>query len=169
MRMELLDKIDKTRDYLDYVEEHILNIRKAFYVFKCNCEDMSIFTDYSLMNALEEEVRNHDLSKLSEEEFIQYRKAFHPTKDEIESSLSNAWLHHQANNPHHWQNWTKNFNDSDPEWVMHCSHMIIDWMAMGYKFGGTAQGYYEKNKEKIDIPDYAIEFIYEIFNQLPKE
>ena len=46
--------------------------------------------------------------------------------------------------------------------------MVLDWMAMGYKFGDTAQEYYEKNKEKIELPDWAIEFIYEIFRRVYK-
>jgi hypothetical protein len=46
--------------------------------------------------------------------------------------------------------------------------MVIDWMAMGYKFGDTAQQYYEKNKEKIKLPGYAVKFMYEIFNRINK-
>jgi hypothetical protein len=52
------------------------------------------------------------------------------------------------------------------EWAVHCTHMVIDWMAMGYKFGDTAQQYYEANKDKIELPDYAVDFIYEIFKRL---
>jgi len=44
--------------------------------------------------------------------------------------------------------------------------MVLDWMAMGYKFGDTAQEYYEKNKEKIKIPSWAVDFIYQIFDRI---
>ena len=44
--------------------------------------------------------------------------------------------------------------------------MVLDWMAMGYKFGDTAQEYYEKNKDKIALPNIAIPFMYETFERL---
>ena len=49
--------------------------------------------------------------------------------------------------------------------------MIIDWMAMSYKFEDTAQEYYEKNKDRINLPDYVEKFIYEIFSRIdsPKQ
>jgi len=30
--------------------------------------------------------------------------------------------------------------------------MVLDWMAMGLKFGDTAEEYYENNRDKIKIP-----------------
>ena len=42
--------------------------------------------------------------------------------------------------------------------------MVIDWVAMGFEFGDTAKSYYESNKEKIVIPKWAEEFMYEIFD-----
>lgn len=60
-------------------------------------------------------------------------------------------------------------NDSDPyAWEVHCVHMVIDWMAMGYKFNDNAKIYYERNKDKIKLPEYAVVFIYEIFNRIYK-
>lgn len=56
-----------------------------------------------------------------------------------------------------------NFSDS---WIIHCVHMILDWMAMGMKFGDTAQQYYESNKSRIHLPEYAEEFMYEIFSRI---
>ena len=35
---------------------------------------------------------------------------------------------------------------------------------MGFEFGDTAKGYYEKNKDKINLPEWAIELIYTIFD-----
>ena len=74
----------------------------------------------------------------------------------------------QKNNPHHWENWTANieclgFPDS---WEIDCAHMICDWMAMGYSFGDTAQQYYENNKNKIHLPEFAMPFIYQIFDRI---
>jgi hypothetical protein len=36
-------------------------------------------------------------------------------------------------------------------------------MAMGYEFGDTAQEYYENNKDKIFLPEWAIKEMYKIF------
>jgi len=37
---------------------------------------------------------------------------------------------------------------------------------MGYKFGDTAQEYYEQNRDKIKINKRWIPFMYEIFERL---
>ena len=41
---------------------------------------------------------------------------------------------------------------------------VVDWVAMGIKFNDTAKSYYEKNKHEIELPDWAIELMYEIFD-----
>ena len=41
---------------------------------------------------------------------------------------------------------------------------IIDWVAMGFKFGDTARDYYEKNKAEIELPEWAIVLMYKIFD-----
>ena len=43
-------------------------------------------------------------------------------------------------------------------------HNIVDWVAMGFEFDDTAKDYYEKNKDKIQLPDWAIKLMYEIFD-----
>lgn len=167
--MEILDMIQKTREYLDYIEEHVLNVQKAWDALKLKCRDMRFIYDDFFYFSISKDIEYHDLSKLSENEFVQYRRAFFPTKTEPKYELGKAWDHHKAYNPHHWENWTdvypKCFTHPD-DWEINCVHMVCDWMAMGYKFGDTAQEYYEKNKEKIKLPDVAVSFIYEIFKRI---
>ena len=163
--MKALELINKTREYLDYLEEHILNVGKAWNELQDKCKDMEfIYNDY-LFGGIDEEVRRHDISKLSKYEFMEYRLCFFPTKSESKTKLSEAWEHHKEYNTHHWENWTTNEYSDPNEWIIHCAHMIVDWMAMGYKFNDTAQVYYEKNKDKIILPNYAVNFIYEIFSR----
>jgi hypothetical protein len=166
--METLAKIEKTREYLDYIEEHVKNVQKAWRVMTEKCKHMRFIYDDLFYNSLGGEVECHDMSKLSEEEFVQYRKAFFPTKKEGERKLGEAWEYHKARNSHHWQNWGVNtrccWHPND--WEADCAHMILDWMAMGYKFGDTAQEYYEAHKDEINIPDIAIPFMYEIFEAI---
>ena len=165
--MKTLDIIQKTREYLDYLEEHIVNVEKAWKEMQVKCKDMRFIYDDFYHHWIDMQVQLHDVSKLSEYEFVQYRDAFFPLSYEEKEPLGSAWEHHKRHNPHHWENWTSLKIVSNPnEWEVHCVHMVIDWMAMGYKFGDTAQKFYEKNKEKIDLPDYAIDFIYEIFKRI---
>ena len=162
-----LDLIYKTKKYLDYLHKHIQNVSKAWTVLVERCSDMSFIRNDSLYFAIDKELEFHDLSKLSPEEFIPYRKQFFPVNEDEKkhSGFAKAWKHHKENNLHHWETWTqKEFNNTD-EWQIHCVHMVVDWMAMGYQFGDTAQEYYEKNN-KINLPQYAVDFIYEIFRRL---
>lgn len=164
--MHILKEIEKTREYLDYLEEHILNIRKAWVEIQDKCNDMFFIQTDVFYDQIGLEVTKHDLSKISEYEFVQYRKAFFPTSNEKKYNMSDAWKHHLVNNKHHWENWIKSYSHIDNDWIIHCVHMVVDWVAMGYKFNDTAQQYYEKNKDKIQLPDEAIKLIYQIFERL---
>lgn len=169
--MATLELIEKTRQYLDYVEEHYLNVQRAWKEISNKCKDMRFVWDDYVYFSIDEEVKRHDMSKLSEYEFVQYRKAFYPTEEETgegKYDMSAAWENHKANNPHHWENWTMIESDSPYVHEIHCIHMLIDWTAMGYKFGDTAQSYYEKNKGKIILPEWAVGFIYDVFSRIQK-
>ena len=161
-----LEIVDKTQEYLDYIREHVLNVRKAWGELQKKCKDMHFIWDDYYYFSISDGVDFHDISKLSENEFVQYRKSFYPVDGEPTFDMTEAWEHHKKENPHHWENWTEIKWGDNPTWEVHCVHMVIDWMAMGYKFNGTAQKYYEKNKEKIKLPEYAVSFIYEIFGRL---
>ena len=157
--MEILKQIERTREYLDYIQEHFENVQKCWEIMKekCNCIFRKIDID-----KIEKEIQNHDLSKLSEFEFVQYRKAFYPTEKESNSGeydFTKAWENHKRSNSHHWQNWTRKNNN----WVINCVCMVVDWMAMGLKFGGTAESYYESKKSGIKIPIEMVPFMENIF------
>jgi hypothetical protein len=168
--MIILEEIKKTREYLNYIEEHVLNVKKAWEEIKLKCKDMSFMLVDYIYFLIDKEIEYHDISKMSEQEFIQYRKAFYPTESEIkigEYDMSEAWAHHKEHNTHHWENWTNTHDKDLIYWSnVHCVCMICDWMAMGYKFGDTAKTYYEKNKNKINIPKDMIPFMYEIFDRI---
>ncbi len=167
--MIALHRIEQFRNYLDYLEEHILNVERAWKILQDCCPDMKfIWDDYSF-HTLDAEIKYHDLSKFSAEEFIQYRLAFYSCDDEEKNTpLGAAWEHHKEHNPHHWENWTKTKNDTEQE--KHCVHMVVDWLAMSLKFGDSPQTFYEKQKltGKIDLPEWAEDFIFEIFDRFKK-
>jgi len=171
---EMQKRIDKTREYLSYIEDHYNNVQKAWKELQEKCKDMRFIWDDFVFMTISSSIKNHDISKLSKEEFIPYREEFFSTDKEkktmaklIKDEFGQAWQHHQDLNDHHWQNWTISKNNYHPYfWEVCCVHMVADWMAMGYKFNDTAQSYYEKNKGEIVIPDYAEKFIYEIFTHI---
>lgn len=165
--------IDQTRAYLDYLEEHFDNIRKAFQELSEACDGMVWVGDDYSWHLLRHEIANHDISKFSMEEFVQYRQKFFPTEhdtDNIEPDFKKAWLHHCSCNEHHWEfihGLPYEITSSKPGLVeRYLIHMIVDWTAMGYKFGDTAQSYYEANAHKIQLTHDQIDFIYILFGKL---
>ena len=160
-RMRAQDYIDSSRAYLDYVEAHIEFVRKAFDELSRACEGMWWVGDDFNWHSLRSEVIDHDLSKLSKEEFCQYRDHFYPVceEDKANSGFHDAWENHKANNHHHWET-AETYNDM--------IHMLIDWLAMSYKFGDHPRDYYNKNADKIKVKVVWVEDIEEIFNRLDK-
>lgn len=177
---EMKQVIAKTREYLDYIEEHYDNVQKAFKVVEEKCSDMWFIMDDCRYFNLKEQVKWHDYSKLCIDEFVQYRRAFfktdlekerynntedYNTKERVDKDFNEAWSHHQNGNAHHWQSLHSNpYHPYAHE--ANCAHMVIDWIAMGMKFGDTAKEYYENNKDEIQLPEWAENMIYEIFDRV---
>ena len=78
-------------------------------------------------------------AKLSKQEFCQYRDFFYPVKDSDKenSDFALAWENHKQENHHHHET-AKDYND--------LVHMIVDWIAMSYKFKDDPRKFYEKTK-----------------------
>jgi len=164
--MKGLRHIKKIREYCNYIEDHLLKVNDSWEIIKITCRDMNFVYDDFLFWHITKLIYLHDVSKMSIEEFIPYQQKFFPVEKPDDTWFSSALQHHYDFNPHHWQNWTTRKETFPNEQTCHCVCMIADWMAMGMKFGDTAEQYYEKNKVKIDLPDWAIEFISEIFQRL---
>jgi len=160
----MIEQIQKFREYLNYIEEHYTNVQRAWKLLQEKCKSMNFIYDDALFFELDAQIKQHDLSKLSAQEFTQYRQFFFPTENEEKNKalFKEAWEHHKINNDHHWQTWTlEGFGKSKQELAL--IHNIVDWVAMGFKFDDTAKAYYEKNKEEINFPKWAIDYMYEIF------
>ena len=160
------DVIFKTREYLNYIEEHYKNVVDSWILLQEKCKDMSFISDDFRYESIGLEIRTHDMSKLSAEEFVPYRQKFYGINKEKIVGFKEACNHHIQHNPHHWENWTTKtcYHPYEPE--IHLVHMICDWMAMGKTYNDTAKEYYEKNKNNIIIPQWSIDYIYEIFDRI---
>jgi hypothetical protein len=164
-----LSKIEKFREYLDYIERHVQNVQKAWELIQVKCPRTSEFyfhCDDVEWNMINDDVMNHDLSKLSIEEFTQYRQFFFPVigEEKDKKAFDGAWEHHKKHNMHHWQNWTR--AKATPHDSAYLTMTVIDWVAMGFEFGDTAKEYYENNLDKIDLPNWAVYYMYKIFDKI---
>lgn len=161
-------KIAKFREYLNYLERHYDNVQMAWKLIndRCQRKGFRFMSDDFVWGSIDEAIKMHDESKLSMQEFTQYRNYFFTAEGEEKDKLSFdlAWDHHLDQNEHHWQNWTQRQENGMMYADIFLVQMVCDWVAMGFEFGDTAKDYYEKNKERINLPDWAIRLIYEIFD-----
>jgi hypothetical protein len=115
---------------------------------------------------LDRQIAEHDLSKMSIEEFIPYRERFSPINEDEQHGaywgFKDAWDNHKKSNQHHWQNWIYMENKINRK--MCIIHNVIDWIAMAYKFGDSAEFYYGNNKTAIRISDGDREYLEEILD-----
>ncbi len=160
--MDGLKFVKHTREYLDYIEEHLLNVQQAWKNIQTACSDMFFIRDKSYFQKLNIEIINHDLSKFSEHEFTQYRQHFYPIGNE-DRNMQEAWEHHISKNTHHWENWTKLMEFGNYNYTVDLVHMVVDWVAMSYKFKNPPQQYYEQNKDTIILPKDAETLMLKIF------
>lgn len=166
-RMDGQDYIDQTRAYLDYLEQHLSNIAKAFQELSEACDGMAWVGDDWSWHTIRKEVEQHDLSKFSKLEFTTYRKKFFPVEGESfsEHDWDIAWHNHQKCNPHHHQ--SIRYDAGMPGLTEHdLVHMVVDWTAMSYEFGGTAESYYLANQSTIPIHEEFKPFLQELFDRL---
>jgi len=146
----MLDKIKKMREYLDYIEEHYNNVQRAWGLLRPALAG-EYFLNKNQRLQLDHDIKNHDISKLSAEEFCQYRESFFPTpfekatvsQDVIDENFDSAWEHHKRENNHHWEHWMN--LDCDKAGML--IHTFCDWYAMSMKFGGKPLDYYRKQRE----------------------
>lgn len=160
------EKIAKFREYLDYFERHYDNVQKAWALLneKCPNDEFIFIWDDFIWGSIDVAIKMHDESKLSAQEFTQYRNYFFPADGEEKDKLSFdfAWEHHLDQNEHHWQNWTQKEGLHVYSEIF-LVQMICDWVAMGFEKGDTAREYYEKNKGSIHLPEWAVKLMYQIF------
>ena len=90
--------------YMDYIEEHITNVQKAYNILHDDLFD--VFNKISRAE-MERRIKTHDQSKYSSIEFFGYRQWFYPAEGEVkdESLFHLAWKEHYTHNDHHPEHW----------------------------------------------------------------
>lgn len=104
----------------------------------------------------------HDMSKLSITEFVAYAQYFNgANKSAWEYRFNEAWMHHIAHNPHHWEYWV-DFTNGKPSPVdmpeKYIKEMACDWVGAGKAYNktwdtGEPLRFWEKNKDSIILSD----------------
>lgn len=160
-----------TMEYLNYIHEHRMNVEKAWQEVQEKCSDMDFITNESTFEIICNNIKQHDLSKYSEHEFVQYRQYFNPIEGAVKDSelFDKAWKHHYENNPHHWEYWTNKMWGNSSEELIATVEMICDWQAMSYKFGNSAKDYFKENLYRIEMSDWKIKVVNNILDRLYTE
>lgn len=165
----MIEKINKTREYLDYIEQHYLNVQKAWELINQKCgNEFRFMHDDFVWHSIDSAIQKHDMSKLSSNEFIQYRERFFPCSYENDinkNEFESAWEHHKRHNDHHWQNWTIN-HKNNPYADIFVVHMAVDWIAMSIKYNNSALDYYNSIRNEIKLPNWANELVIHILNMI---
>lgn len=141
----------KQSEYRGYIQTHIYNVQKAFNrygVALC----AAISCDPTSVKAA---IKDHDLSKYSEEEFEPYRKWFYPVNpsERNKDAFTKACEHHYKFNDHHPEYWVdieykkgmvvpKDKIRRMPKTSI--IHMLCDWQSFLFLNRGNAYDFYYK-------------------------
>ena len=105
--------LEKTTEYMNYIAQHKENIKKAWLELRDALKGIDLFQRPKILDEMEWRIRNHDDSKMSEEEFLPYRQHFYPVAGEVidDAAFERAWERHYHINDHHWQYWIDSNGD----------------------------------------------------------
>ena len=162
---------DMMRDEYDkYLEDHITAVKRGHEWLIINLPEL--FEEYDADN-IAEMIIHHDESKYSDEEYYAYCEYFYGKKTEdVKSDFDYAWLHHQHNNPHHWQHWLLQQDDSNLKLLEipypYIIEMICDWWAFSWVKGNLTEifDWYNNNKLKIVMNEKSKEQVEHILDLL---
>lgn len=141
-------------EYLEYLKNHLFNVKNAFEWMKLNFEFEKGFI--SLVDKL---IREHDISKFDyDDEFYSYMKYFYGDKTPgVKEEFNKAWLHHIHKNPHHWQYWIL-FEDEGNVMTLdmpieYIYEMVCDWWSFSWSHNDLFEifSWYEEHKNKMAL------------------
>ena len=167
---------DAHEKYQEYLSGHIGNVIEGIdLIIKC-CDDNEFIQEEA--ETLRNIAKEHDKSKYGQEEYMPYLHHFYPTcpeDEQLTEEFELACKHHIANNKHHWDFWidpsTLKLRDipDEREYKLYCVERVADWLAMAAQHDEDKSTWYERNKTAMIMPDWAFEFIDDIYNHLPDD
>lgn len=158
--------------YDAYLKEHVDNVYNGYLWILAHATDKQL--DELLpgirWEMLMGQIKTHDWSKKSEEEYSAYDGYFYGASRtaEVKKAFDQAWLHHIHNNPHHWQYWV--LMDDDPEDSYeygdgrykpldipneYIIEMICDWWSFSWKAGDLREifNWWDEHENKVVLTD----------------
>lgn len=185
---ESLEKNKKQEEYLEYIKNHVNNVKKAFQIHFVPLLDYDFISDKMSDQEIKDAIRKaatlveeHDASKYGDEEFDGYREKYYPTASEkadpdfeklASEKSETAWINHYSNNPHHPMYWvdkeTNSKLDMSLEYII---EMLCDWLAMSMAQGTDCWDWYRNKaeKEKASFTNKTKEIVEEfLFNILKR-
>lgn len=142
--------------YLDYVTQHIITVNKVWKKMEQPGVMPASITKIQI-EQIHENIIIHDESKMGFWEFEAYRARFFTSESDeeisiVEKDFHKAWVHHIANNPHHWEHWVT-FKNGSPYPCeipfIYLIEMLCDWTAMSVKFNNRPTNWFIQNKDKM--------------------
>lgn len=166
--------------YDAYLRTHIENVLSALHWIIDEAPQIlnlapSNLEDYTA-DSLCEQLAQHDVSKYSDFEYWQYCEYFYGEKktDLVKQGFDLAWLHHQHNNPHHWQHWLLREDDGGMKALEmpfnYVVEMICDWWSFSWTKGELTEifNWYKDNKPKMQLHKNTEKLVEEILDILKK-
>lgn len=139
-------------EYLDYLKNHLFNVKNAFEWMKLSFE-----FEKGFISVVDNLIMQHDTSKFDyDNEFYAYMKYFYGDKTpDVEEEFNKAWLHHIHKNPHHWQYWILHEDEGSiialdmP--IEYIYEMICDWWSFSWSHNDLFEifNWYDEHKNKM--------------------
>lgn len=158
--------------YDNYLAQHKGNVRKGFEWIRDNLPELVKGQfDYEWQIGMA-----HDASKTDLIEYDAYDRYFYGGNKsyQVVQDFRIAWLHHQHNNPHHWQYWVL-INDDPGEGMIildmpynYILEMICDWWAFSWNKGNLDEifNWYDEHKAYMKLSDKTRRTVEDILDKL---
>ena len=170
-----------SREYDLYIAEHRANVKRGLEWMQQNLPPSVIDHDKMVEAVLNAEI--HDESKYSKEEYDAYDDYFYGGERtfEVIQAFNLAWLHHQHENPHHWQYWVlvEDGDESDGKAITlnpqeipleYVYEMIADWWTFSWRANNLLEifNWYNEHRPKMVLHSKARYFVEQILNEMYK-
>ena len=158
-------KEDYLEKYKQYVLTHKKNVEKFADWLLENCPE--VFEGVNI-NAFNLQIREHDDSKFSEEEFEPYARFWYDDSEhyDYDPEYEAAWEHHWMNNEHHPEHW-----DGEDMPLLYILEMLCDWGSFSIAKGNLRElsDYYfseAKDDDEKNLSEATKEIIEDILSKI---